>query len=681
MSVPEKTWIVDAVSRWLRSPSQTIVCPSGLSPERLGALLEANRLLPLFQTMPLAVPDGDDWDRFRDRLDMAYQRGLLQGLQQLKSGRDLMDCLAASGIKSLAVRGPFLAEDVYGDPAVRLSSDIDILVSYRDRRRAWAACERVGYRSLDRECPLWPVDKHRIHWRIQREGDPVVCELHWAVEPVYGAMTFDYEALLKDRTPTQRLLLLCLHAGEHILEQFGLTPPAEPGRHQQVRPGARISSDQALDQGMLFRWLDVALFIRKYGSEVDWSCIDRQARDRRISACMALCLRGVKEWLGLNLPPEADRYMVVWALSAERQRSSGLRCWIEGWWERRGGRAVGLETPLQDVLYYLWPHALFFAPSHGVPLMLKRVVHSLAAVAVLSREFLSYACFAIINWGRRRLPVRDSASTGTAFVKSCIVMAVASLSLVASAHEFSDDYGDTPAAAQPLIVGSNRTGHIEIDMDQDWFYFQAAHSTNEVVVNVTTGTLWSSTAGLAAPDGKTMLVSTDSVASVTSRVTWIHFGPPATYFVRVAGFASFTTGTYTIAVSERPFEDQDQDGMPDAWEIARFGSTNQPASGTNGDYDVDGVFNIDEFLGGTLPNDDTSRFRVTGFSGTNGPHSVSWAAAPFRTYEVEASTNLSGGGWDYLGTVTNLDALETLELEDATAPMPPVRFYRVRCLY
>ena len=664
MSVPEKIWIVEAVSRWLRSPSEAIVCHSGLSAERLGALLEANRLLPLFQTLPLVFPDGENWARFRDRLDSAYQHSLLQGLQQLKSGHYLMDCLAESGIKSLAVRGPFLAEDVYGDPAVRLSSDIDILVSYRDRRRAWAACERVGYRSLDWECPLWPVDKHRIHWRIQRQGDPVVCELHWAVEPVYGVMTLDYELLLQNRTPSQLLLLLCLHAGEHILEQ-----------------SAQISSDQALDQGMLFRWIDVALFLKQYGAEVDWAWINSQARDRRVSACMTLCLRGVKDWFGMSLPSGAERFISVWDELAAHQCSTGVRRRLELWWERRVGRAVGLETPLADVLYYLWPHAQFFDPSRGLSLMLKRVGHSLAAMGVLSMEFLSYACFALINRGRRCLRRRNSEATGKVFVTSCIVTAMSLLALSAFGHEFSDDYGDTPAAAQALSLGSNRIGHIEIDMDQDWFYFQAVHSTNEVVVTVTTGTLWSSTAGLAAPDGKTMLASTDSVASVTSRVSWIHFGPPAMYYIRVAGFASFTTGSYTIAVSERPFEDTDHDGMPDAWEIAYFGSTNQPASGTNGDYDIDGVFNIDEFLGGTLPNDNTSRFRVTGFSVTNGPQSVSWAAGPFRTYEVEASTNLSGGGWDYLGAVTNLDALETLRFDDATAPMPPVRFYRVRCLY
>jgi hypothetical protein len=266
-------------------------------------------------------------------------------------------------------------------------------------------------------------------------------------------------------------------------------------------------------------------------------------------------------------------------------------------------------------------------------------------------------------------------------MKTCLVLAYILLAVSASAHDFNDDCGDSPASAQSVTMGSNISRRIEIDVDEDWYYFQVSYSTNkEIVVTVTTGTLWNSTAGLAAPDGVVSLASTDSVASVTSTVSWIHIGPPATYFIRVAGFASFTTGTYTLAVNELPFADLDYDGMPDAWEIACFGNTNQPASGVSGDYDEDGSFNIQEFLAGTHPTNENSRLQVTGFSATNGPTTVSWTAVPYRYYDVDACTNLAGGVWDYLGSVTNLNSLGALRFDDPTEPLPPMRFYRVRCL-
>lgn len=267
-------------------------------------------------------------------------------------------------------------------------------------------------------------------------------------------------------------------------------------------------------------------------------------------------------------------------------------------------------------------------------------------------------------------------------MKPFIMLAIAFLTTLATAHEFNDDCGDTAASAKAVPLGSNLVGIIEIDIDQDWYSFQSSHSTNkEMVVTVTTGTLWNSTAGLAAPDGVVSLAVTDSVVSVTSRVAWIHVGPPATYYVRVAGFANFTTGTYTLAVSEQPFVDADHDGMPDSWEIACFGSTNQPPSGVMGDYDRDGVYNIDEFLAGTHPTNSNSRLVLTGFSAVPGAQALSWSGASYRIYEVEWSTNLVTGGWGYLGTVTNLSTLGTLHYQDETTPTEPLRFYRVRCLY
>ncbi len=410
MTSLETAWVLEAVSRWLRAPSELLACPDSLDPDRLGTILEQNRLLPLFQSMYLCLPQGEAWIRSRERLESVYQNSLLQGLRQLKSGQTLMETLARAGIGSRAVRGPFFAEDVYGDSALRLSSDIDILVSLQDRRRAWKVCQAAGYRSLEWESPLWPLDRHRIHWRLQREGDPVVCELHWAVEPVYGAMTLDYEALVRDSTPTQQFLSLCLHAGEHILERLGGTVRrCSPQAVRRCSPQAPSPTpEEAMEQGMLFRWLDVAMFLRKYGDVLDWDCMDRQARDRRVSSSLVLCLKGVRDWFGLSLPGEVDLLLLKWEESALRQRSLGLRRRLEVWWEGRFTPG-GLQTSLPDVLYFLSPHAAFFAPSSGITLMLRRVRHSIKAFAVLSLELMSYACFASIT-AIRKIAATERAS-------------------------------------------------------------------------------------------------------------------------------------------------------------------------------------------------------------------------------------------------------------------------------
>ena len=251
----------------------------------------------------------------------------------------------------------------------------------------------------------------------------------------------------------------------------------------------------------------------------------------------------------------------------------------------------------------------------------------------------------------------------------------------AAAHEFGDDYGDAATNAKAIAIGSNYSGRIEIDVDQDWFAFVATNSLKEYVVTVSTGTLWNSTLALTAVDGVTGIMQTDSVLVATSRVAWIHVGPPATYYVRVGGFAEFATGTYSIVVTEQSFADLDHDGMPDAWEQAFFGSTNQPPSGLAGDYDHDGVANIDEFREGADPTNPVSFLRLTDIAPQGQQTSIAWAAAPYRWYGVEVSTNLSTAGWNPLGTVTNLNTSGWRRFDDPTVPSPKVRFYRVRCLY
>ena len=251
---------------------------------------------------------------------------------------------------------------------------------------------------------------------------------------------------------------------------------------------------------------------------------------------------------------------------------------------------------------------------------------------------------------------------------------------VAWAHDFGDDIGDNAATAKSIVIGSNYTGQIEIDVDQDWFKFQATNSLKEYVVTVTTGTLWNSTVAFLALDGMTGLMQTDSVRAVTSRVSWLHIGPAATYYVQVGGFTQFTTGTYTIVVNQQDFVDNNHNGLPDAWELQYFHSTNALNGGATNDWDGDGVNNLDEFRTGMNPTNTSSYLRITDISAGGPGNIIQWDSAPYRWYGVESSTNLTGGNWETLGAVTNLNRSGLREFDDSVNSSP-ARFYRVRCLY
>ena len=74
--------------------------------------------------------------------------------------------------------------------------------------------------------------------------------------------------------------------------------------------------------------------------------------------------------------------------------------------------------------------------------------------------------------------------------------------------------------------------------------------------------------------------------------------------------------------------DGDDDGLYDDWEVEYYGSTE--AALPYVDSDLDGVWNIDEFVAGTLPDDENSYFVINGFNGSE----ISWAAVSGRVYSV-----------------------------------------------
>ena len=150
--------------------------------DALTTTLARARLLPvlgtrLVATAPAAVPDS-----FRESLEAALAHARRRSALVEQVTLLLATSLAGDGIRSIALKGPHLAERLYGDAGMRSSNDIDLLVGPDDFHRAIAVLERDGYRSEDKApwndgLPLFeaslraddawrpPVDLHwRLHW-------------------------------------------------------------------------------------------------------------------------------------------------------------------------------------------------------------------------------------------------------------------------------------------------------------------------------------------------------------------------------------------------------------------------------------------------------------------------------------------------------------------------------------
>lgn len=161
-----------------------------------------------------AVPEQMDWDFFdasvrKHRLQPLLIRGLrsmdrqaleqypalkrylgmqnkysMESIQRLQALAQVNIALADAGIRMISMKGPLLAMEAYGDPSLRTSRDLDVMVSEADLARAGKILVELGYAPEDNLFHKTPLrrkfynlielEKHEVYTRKD-----VVIELHW----------------------------------------------------------------------------------------------------------------------------------------------------------------------------------------------------------------------------------------------------------------------------------------------------------------------------------------------------------------------------------------------------------------------------------------------------------------------------------------------------------------------
>jgi hypothetical protein len=129
-----------------------------------------------------------------------------------------------SSLRVVLLKGPSLAERLYGSVALRASRDLDLLVSKTDLTRAESVLTAMGFVP-----DAYPDDYHRAWHR-----ETTTVELHHDVENPL-AFNFDVESALRQAqkavfqgqpcwllAPEDELLFLCLHAARHRFERLSL---------------------------------------------------------------------------------------------------------------------------------------------------------------------------------------------------------------------------------------------------------------------------------------------------------------------------------------------------------------------------------------------------------------------------------------------------------------------------
>lgn len=201
----------------------------------------------------------------------------------------LLDLFEKQGIGVVSLKGPVLGVALYGDAALKTSSDLDLLVRPRDALRAIHAMLAASYRLTSVQ--HWSGDEAYLR-DLNGElsfSDPagrLKIDLHWRLLPTYYPTLFDDAELWgKLRSvswgraraltlaPEHLLLFLCAHGAKHSWERLGWL--CDTARLIQVEP------------------------------KLNWPEIFAQARRTDTSRMLSLGLLLASDLLGVDLPPAA----------------------------------------------------------------------------------------------------------------------------------------------------------------------------------------------------------------------------------------------------------------------------------------------------------------------------------------------------------------------------------------
>src|SRR5467141_3631022 len=144
----------------------------------------------------------------------------------------ILDRFTSEGIGALVVKGPVLAVQAYGDPAMRAYGDLDLLVRQRDIRRATELLSAAGFSPA---VPLSAIDAGRIpgQYLFSKPDSKLIVELHNDCTLRYFPRRLPLEecfsrqirvCLDSHEAPAlsveDELVLICIHGAKHFWERL-----------------------------------------------------------------------------------------------------------------------------------------------------------------------------------------------------------------------------------------------------------------------------------------------------------------------------------------------------------------------------------------------------------------------------------------------------------------------------
>ena len=222
----------------------------------------------------------------------AYRQNTMRNLRLYGELRQLAAMLHNEGIPAIVLKGMVLAEDVYGNIALREMNDIDLLARKHDLSYIKKILETIGYKALQPisiDCIL--EDYHHLSPMTKAGKAPI--EIHWNLTAPGMNYSIDPTELwhraypvklagcdLLQLCPEDLLLHICMHTSYQHQFAFSLRPLC-----------------------------DIAELLERYDDHISWADIIDRARRWGWQRGIYLVLQLTKELIGANIPNSVIREM------------------------------------------------------------------------------------------------------------------------------------------------------------------------------------------------------------------------------------------------------------------------------------------------------------------------------------------------------------------------------------
>lgn len=223
----------------------------------------------------------------------AYYGNLARNLTLFQELRRILKVLSNAGIKAMVLKGAALAETVYGNPALRPMSDLDLLIRKEDFMKAERQLLDLGYSLATIEFSKWYAERFgggRLY--VKMAGFPMYVDIHWNITTPSVKLDNDKRYAEIDRIWNEARPMKV--AGVDTLSM----PVEDLILHISVHLAAHHLQFRLI-------WLkDICELAYQYQGQINWDKIVEDARYLKLSQPVYSCFKCAKEWLDAPIPGE-----------------------------------------------------------------------------------------------------------------------------------------------------------------------------------------------------------------------------------------------------------------------------------------------------------------------------------------------------------------------------------------